>query len=425
MPLPSIPSLDAEAQARAAARQAALTKPPGSLGRLEALSVQLAGMVGRLDWLPLRRVVVVCAGDHGVVAQGVSAYPQAVTGQMVANFLRGGAAVNVLARQMGARVTVVDAGVAVALEPHHALFDGRIAPGTADFTLGPAMTPEQASQSLALGLDVARGEINRGLDILCVGEMGIGNTTAASAIIAAITGQSPDDVTGRGTGIDDAQRTHKVRMIERALDVNAPADRGTLAKVGGFEIGAMAGLMIGAAASRVPVLLDGLMAYKGDFASGIRFWDSGYGGTKASDHYTATTYSYTGCDNIKPNLILFHFGTNELIAGVSASTFTANLKTLADHILALCPSPKPSIGVLLAWPTSGSDPTLTVANWAAYRAAARALCAANNYELLDFYDVIGDLGSTDPLDVAETDILHPNANGAHLYADEIMSTILR
>lgn len=173
------------------------------------------------------------------------------------------------------------------------------------------------------------------------------------------------------------------------------------------------------------VLLDGLMAYKGDFASGIRFWDSGYGGTKASDHYTATTYHYTGCDNIKPNLILFHFGTNELIAGVSAATFTANLKTLIDHILALCPSPKPSIGVLLAWPTSGSDPTLTVANWAGHRAATRGLCTQYGYELLDFYDVVGDLGATDPLDVAETDILHPNKNGAYLYADEIMRTILR
>lgn len=173
------------------------------------------------------------------------------------------------------------------------------------------------------------------------------------------------------------------------------------------------------------VLLDGLMAYNGDFASGIRFWDSGYGGTVANHHYTATTTYYTGCDNIKPNLVLLHFGTNELIAGVTATTFTAELKTLIDHILALCPSPKPSIGVLLAWPTSGSDPTLTVANWAAYRAATRTLCNQYGYELLDFYDVVGDIGTTDPLDVTETDFLHPNKNGAYLYADEIMRTILR
>lgn len=258
--LPPIPSLDAAAMSAAAARQATLTKPPGALGRLEALSIQLAGMTGRLDWLPRSPVAVVCAGDHGVVAQGVSPYPQAVTQQMVANFLSGGAAVNVLARQMGARVVVVDAGVAGELAPHPALVQGKVAPGTADFTRGPAMTPAQAEQALALGLRVAEQECAAGADIVAVGEMGIGNTSSAAAIIAARTGAPVHAVTGRGAGLDDAALLHKVALIERALEMHAPAAEGTLHKVGGFEIGAMAGVMIGAAARRVPVLVDGVIS---------------------------------------------------------------------------------------------------------------------------------------------------------------------
>ncbi len=260
MNLPNIPPIDENAQREARARQAILTKPAGALGQLEALSIRLAGMTGRLDWLPRRRAVVVCAGDHGVVAQGVSAYPQIVTQQMVLNFLRGGAAINVLARQMGARVTIVDAGVAEDLDDHPDLVRGKIARGTADFTAGPAMTPAQAEQSVRLGLEALERECARGLDLLAVGEMGIGNTTVASAIIAAITGRPPAEVTGRGTGVDDAQLRRKIAVVERALLVNAPADRDTLAKVGGFEIGAMAGLMLGAAARRVPVLIDGLIS---------------------------------------------------------------------------------------------------------------------------------------------------------------------
>ena len=260
MLLPQIPAYDEAAATAAFERQARLTKPAGALGRLESLSVALAGMTGRLDWLPLRRAVVVCAGDHGVVAQGVSAYPQVVTEQMVLNFLAGGAAVNVLARQMGARVTVVDAGVNATFAPHPDLVIGKIGCGTADMTQGPAMTREQAEAALQLGLDVAQRELARGLDVLAVGEMGIGNTTAASTIIAAITGLPPERVTGRGTGIADEQLAHKIAVVQRALDVNQPDGDDTMAKVGGFEIGAMAGLMIGAAAARVPVVLDGLIS---------------------------------------------------------------------------------------------------------------------------------------------------------------------
>ncbi len=258
--LPAIPPLDEAAIAAAHQRQAQLTKPGGALGKLEALSIRLAGMTGRLDWLPTRRSVVVCAADHGVVAQGVSAYPQAVTGQMVLNFLAGGAAVNVLARQMNARVTVVDAGVIGSFAAHSDLVADKIAPGTADFTQGPAMTPHQAGQALALGARVFAREANRGVDLLAVGEMGIGNTTSASAVIAAITGHSPAAVTGRGTGVDDAQLLHKISVVERALTYHAPATEATLCKVGGFELGAMAGLMLAAASQRVPVVIDGLIS---------------------------------------------------------------------------------------------------------------------------------------------------------------------
>jgi nicotinate-nucleotide--dimethylbenzimidazole phosphoribosyltransferase len=255
----TIPSPDHAVAELARRRQQQLTKPGGALGKLEALSIRLAGMTGRLDWLPLRRCVVVCAGDHGVVAQGVSAYPQAVTQQMVLNFLRGGAAVNVLAQQMNAHMVVVDAGVGAEFEAHPQLVQGKIAPGTADFTQGPAMSDDQAAQAIQLGIDVARREIGRGLALLAIGEMGIGNTTSASAIIAAITGRPVAEVTGRGTGVDEAGLRHKIAVIEQALQRHAPASEATLQKVGGFEIGAMTGLMLGAAESRVPIVLDGLI----------------------------------------------------------------------------------------------------------------------------------------------------------------------
>jgi nicotinate-nucleotide--dimethylbenzimidazole phosphoribosyltransferase len=259
MHLPNIPPLDNEAEHAARTRQDTLVKPKGALGELERLSVRIAGMTGRLDWLPMRRAVVVCAGDHGVVAQGVSTVPAAITAYMVRHFLEGTGAISVLARQMGARLMVVDAGVAGDLLDHPQLVRGKIARGTADFTQGSAMTPEQTEQAIQLGLDVTQHEIDKGLDLLVVGEMGIGNTTSASAIIAAITGRDPAQVTGRGTGISDAQLAYKIRVVEQALALHTPASADTLAKVGGFEIGAMAGLMIGAAAQRVPVVIDGLI----------------------------------------------------------------------------------------------------------------------------------------------------------------------
>ncbi len=257
--IPEIPPPDLATQQAARDRQTTLLKPPGALGDLETLAARIAGMTGRWDWLPERRAIIVCAGDHGVVAQGVSTVPASITAYMVGQFLNGTAAINVLARQMDARLLVVDAGVAADLPEHPQLVNGKIVPGTADFTLGPAMTAEHAEQSIQLGLDVAEGEIKHGLNLLAVGEMGIGNTTAASAIIAAMTNRPVVDVTGRGTGLDDERLRKKIAVIETALRVNQATDEDVLAKVGGFEIGAMAGLMLGAAANRVPVLIDGLI----------------------------------------------------------------------------------------------------------------------------------------------------------------------
>ncbi|NOZ27703.1 MAG: nicotinate-nucleotide--dimethylbenzimidazole phosphoribosyltransferase [Chloroflexi bacterium] len=256
-----------EAMDAARARQTTLTKPAGSLGRLEDLSVQLAGITGQCPPpIPTRKAVLVFAGDHGVVAQGVSAFPQEVTPQMVLNFLRGGAAINVLARQANARVVVVDAGVAANIPPADGLIQGKIAPGTADFTMGPAMTREQATAALELGARVAQEEIERGLDLLACGDMGIGNTTPSAAITSVITGATPREVTGPGTGIDPDALEHKIQVIEAAIARNRPNPNDgldVLSKVGGYEIGAIAGAMIAAGAARVPVVVDGFIATAG------------------------------------------------------------------------------------------------------------------------------------------------------------------
>jgi nicotinate-nucleotide--dimethylbenzimidazole phosphoribosyltransferase len=261
-----IPPLDEAAMAAARARQDQLTKPPGSLGRLEELSIRLAGIAAA----PLprfeRKAVVVLAGDHGVVAEGVSAYPSDVTAQMVLNFLRGGAAINVLARQAGARVVVADVGVAADLPQDDRLLDRKIAPGTANFCRGPAMRREQAARSVLTGAGIVEAEVARGLDLVATGEMGIGNTTPASAIAAVYSGLPVARVTGRGTGVDDAGLARKVEAIERALALHRPdpADPlGVLAAVGGFEIGAIAGVCLGAAARRLPVVVDGFISAAG------------------------------------------------------------------------------------------------------------------------------------------------------------------
>jgi nicotinate-nucleotide--dimethylbenzimidazole phosphoribosyltransferase len=258
-----IPPLDQTAIAQARARQAALLKPRGALGALESLSIRLAGMAGRLDWLPSRRAVLLFAADHGVTTHGISTVPAAITAYMVGQFMAGRAAVNVLARQMGAALTVVDVGVNAELrliDTDAARFVARrIAYGTADFTVTHAMSEGQAAAALDAGAHAAADAIERGADVLVVGEMGIGNTTSASAIIAVVTGESAVRVTGRGTGLDDAALARKIALIETALRLHHPAQVETLSKVGGFEIGAMAGAMLYAASQRIPVVLDGLI----------------------------------------------------------------------------------------------------------------------------------------------------------------------
>ncbi len=249
--------------AEARARQDQLTKPQGSLGRLEALSIQLAGIQGQPIPNIRHKAIITMAGDHGVVAEGVSAYPQEVTPQMVYNFLRGGAAINIIARQVGARIVVVDMGVAAELKANPRLLSRKIAPGTGNMAIGPAMTGEQAIRAVESGIEVVNAEIAKGLDIVGTGDMGIGNTTSSSAICALMTGRTVAEVTGRGTGIADAQLKHKVAVIERALAVNYPDPRQpleVLAKVGGFEIAGLVGVILAAAEHRIPVVIDGFIS---------------------------------------------------------------------------------------------------------------------------------------------------------------------
>lgn len=254
---------DAAAVAAARARQDTLTKPLGSLGRLEDLSAMLAGMFGQPLPQIRRKAVILAAGDHGVVAEGVSAYPQEVTPQMVYNFLRGGAGINVLARHANAEIVILDAGVAADLPPHPQLRAVKVAPGTANMALGPAMTREQAIQCLEIGIAAAQEQLEQGADLIACGDMGIGNTTAASASTAAITGADPAAVTGRGTGLDDPGLARKTEVIRRALAVNQPDPQDgldVLTKVGGLEIGVLAGAMLGTAAGRRAVVVDGFIS---------------------------------------------------------------------------------------------------------------------------------------------------------------------
>jgi len=257
-----ISALDEVAMAATRRRQAQLTKPAGSLGRLEELSIQLAGITGQAMPSVSQKAVVVMAGDHGVTAEGVSAYPSEVTGQMVLNFLHGGAAINVLARQIGARVVVVDMGVGADLEPNPNLMDRKIAFGTANMAGGPAMTPGQAESALRTGIELAKELVADGVQIIGTGEMGIGNTTAASAVTAALTGAAPARVVGRGTGVDDEGLARKVTVVERSLAVNRPDPEDpmdVLAKVGGYEIAGLTGLILGGAAGGIPVVIDGFI----------------------------------------------------------------------------------------------------------------------------------------------------------------------
>jgi nicotinate-nucleotide--dimethylbenzimidazole phosphoribosyltransferase len=261
-----IKPVEPEWLARAQERLDSLTKPPGSLGRLEELAARYVAIRGEL-FPPLeKKQVVVFAADHGVVAEGVSAYPQEVTPQMVLNFLRGGAGINVLARHVGAAVEVVDIGVNYNFGEIPGLVSRKVAYGSRNLAREPALTREEALQSIMVGVERAQAAVAGGADALAAGDMGIGNTTPAAALGALFTGKPASTVTGRGTGIGDDTWRHKVAIINRALELHKPEARQpleALAKVGGLEIGGIAGLILGAAAARRPLLLDGFIATAG------------------------------------------------------------------------------------------------------------------------------------------------------------------
>jgi len=255
-----------DAAAAVQGRLDGLTKPPGSLGRLESLALRLALAQDTHKPRAAPRAVLVFAADHGIAAEGVSAYPREVTAQMVLNFLAGGAAVNVLARQADARLTVVDVGVDHDFAEIPGLVRAKVRRGTGSITRGPAMTRDEALAALAVGIAAANRAVGDGTALLAVGDMGIGNTTPSAAITACMTGHAPADVTGPGTGVGGDALAHKVAAVAQALAVNRPdpADPlGVLAVVGGLEIGAIAGAILGAARHRVPILIDGFIATAG------------------------------------------------------------------------------------------------------------------------------------------------------------------
>jgi nicotinate-nucleotide--dimethylbenzimidazole phosphoribosyltransferase len=259
-----IRGLDRAAIDAASERQDRLTKPRGSLGVLEDVSIQLAGLAGECPPpIPVPAAVAIFAGDHGVHAQGVTPWPQEVTTQMVANFLGGGAVINAFAAQADVAVQVVDVGVAATLDPVDGLLGRKVRAGTGDMTVAAAMTRAQAVEAICVGIEVARDLVAAGNRCLLTGDMGIANTTAAAALIAVFAGASPEAATGRGTGIDDETLARKVAVIRAAIELNCPAADdpiGVLAAVGGLEHAAIAGFILGAAASRTPVVLDGVIA---------------------------------------------------------------------------------------------------------------------------------------------------------------------
>jgi nicotinate-nucleotide--dimethylbenzimidazole phosphoribosyltransferase len=258
----AIPALDGGAMTAAQERLDRLTKPRGSLGELERIVVQLAGIRGAAMPSIERRAIVVMAADHGIAARGVSAYPSAVTGQMVENFLAGGAAINALGRQLGAQLIVVDMGVSAAVTARGGLVSRRLGAGTGDLSVESAMTRSQATAGIDAGIGIASDLAAQGIDLLIPGEMGIGNSTAAAALVAVLTARRPAEVTGRGTGLADPELARKVALIHAATArhrLDATDAIGVLAAVGGFEIAGIVGLLLGAAAARIAVILDGFI----------------------------------------------------------------------------------------------------------------------------------------------------------------------
>ncbi len=261
--LKRIGPLDQEAMSKARERQDRLTKPQGSLGRLEEVSIRLAGIQGNPLPRILSKAVIVMAGDHGILEEKFHNWPQEVTAQMVMNFLRGGAAINVIARHAGARVVVVDMGVASTLPPHPGLICRKVAPGTGNMAKNSAMTRAQAVEAIEAGIGIVSAEAEKGLDLVATGDMGIGNTSPSAAICALISGKPVPEVTGGGTGCSEEQWRLKVNAIQRAISVNRPDPKDpldVLAKVGGFEIAGLVGVILGAAVRKVAVVVDGFIS---------------------------------------------------------------------------------------------------------------------------------------------------------------------
>ena len=288
----AIPDVDAGAQAAARARQAVLTKPTGALGRLEDVSVWVCGVQGRCPPVPFRQVrVVLFAADHGVASAGVSAYPSEVTAQMVANFLAGGAAVNVMAREIGATVRVVDVGVAT--DVAGADRQPKLRRGSGRIDLEDALSIAEAQGALDAGRDIADGEIDAGADLIVPGDMGIGSTTICAALTSALLGVAPESVVGRGTGVDDAGYQHKIEVVSAAVArvsaASAAAQRDPvtlLSQLGGSDVAAMTGLLLRAAARRTPVLLDGVVSAVAALVaarlepSAVQWWLAGHRSTE-------------------------------------------------------------------------------------------------------------------------------------------------
>lgn len=317
----AIAPVDRDAMAAARDRLDRMTKPRGSLGRVEDIAVTLAGIAGACPPpVPEPAAVAVFAADHGVHAQGVTPWPQEVTGQMVANFVDGGAVVNAFARQLGAEVQIVDIGVLGTLDPVPGLLPRKVARGTADMTEQPAMTREQARTAVETGIEVARDLVAAGNRCLLTGDMGIANTTAASALISVFTGADPETVTGRGTGIDDATLARKTDVVRRALARHRPDPSdplGVLAAVGGLEHAGLTGFVLGAAVLRVPVLLDGVSAAAAALAAAAFAPETvGYcmAGHRSVEPGSATASGFLGLDPLLDMGMRLGEGTGALLA---------------------------------------------------------------------------------------------------------------
>jgi nicotinate-nucleotide--dimethylbenzimidazole phosphoribosyltransferase len=259
-----IQAVDLQLMEKAQEKLDNLTKPRGSLGKLEDFARRMVGISGTLSPVIKRKVIFVMAGDHGVVEEGVSAYPQEVTFQMVYNFIRGGAGINVLARHMGAEIVVVDMGVTKDFPLEESIKRKKIAYGTNNIAKGPAMSKDEAERAIIAGIEVFEDEFSKKrIDIIGLGEMGIANTTSSSAIVACLTGSKVEAVTGSGTGLNQEQIKNKIKVIKKALELNKPNPQDgldVLSKIGGFEIGGLAGCLLAAVSHRVPIVIDGFIS---------------------------------------------------------------------------------------------------------------------------------------------------------------------